>query len=330
MIDIRPKSLKRTMTDRLEVADRILNCERCELHARCTLPVPFHGPTPATIAVVGEAPGAQEDKAGQPFVGPAGQMIRKHLEAVGIDPEAICWINTASCFPHGTPQWDHVVACAENKRAQLELADPKWVLLLGKVALRGQNRDLEIKRVRGKAFLIDGRVNFVTYHPSAALRNGNYERAMVEDLQNFKAMIDGGRWTAHISDHCLVCGKWAEWFGEDGMALCLDHSPVPKRSPEVVAFEDPWERQTWNLLTAYLSDHELVFVDEFWVSPRVDQSAGVAALVPLFRRAAQLDLMRKTGRYRPSPVNNMAQRPVWRSCAYQGVLLAAESLPGGS
>lgn len=213
------------LSERLLVTEAVVSCERCELHAQCTAPVAFAGPTPARIAVIGEAPGRQEDEQGKPFVGPAGRMIRKHLGLVGIDPETVAWINTVSCFPHGTPSWENIDACAVNKAAQLDVADPQFVLLLGKVALKATMRTLEITRSRGRPFVIDDRVHFATYHPAAALRNGNYEAAMHDDLETFKAIVDAGSWFEFVPDTCCLCPVELQHFSDEGLGWCGLHAP---------------------------------------------------------------------------------------------------------
>lgn len=218
---------------RLAVMDQVVGCTNCELHSQCLGPVPFHGPTPTELVVLGEAPGKEEDEQCQPFIGRAGQMMRKHLRRIGMDDQKVTYINTASCFPHGTPEKEHIEACADNKRAQLDLADPQFVLVVGKTALFGQRPGVEFKRVRGSVFKDDaGRINFVTYHPSAALRNGNFEKTMGEDLDLFAELLRGERtWPTLIADRCTVCGRWPD--GEMGEMIdpdtalnyCEAHAP---------------------------------------------------------------------------------------------------------
>lgn len=222
------------LTGRLAVREHLLDCTRCELHTMGTGPVPFSGPTPAHIAMVGEAPGAQEDKAGKPFIGPAGELIRRHLVEVGIDPETVFIANTASCWPGTdvkTPQTAHVAACRVNKLAQLDLADPAWVLVLGAVALSGFRPDLKISKARGRPFkpAATDYVCFSTYHPAAALRQRIYEAQIHADLVVFKSMVDEGvaGWETHIGDVCIEagCSEWFYWIDDDGIPWCVKHMP---------------------------------------------------------------------------------------------------------
>jgi uracil-DNA glycosylase family 4 len=218
---------------RLDVFGQIVSCTRCELHAQCNGPVPFRG-NKARIAIIGEAPGNEEDLAGKPFVGPSGQLVDELLHDFALTEE-MGVLNTVSCAPHGTPTWDHVNACAENKRAQLEYLDPTWVLLLGQVALKAVRPDLAIKGMRGRPFMNDGRIHFATYHPAAALRNGNYRAALEADLETFGELVSLGpeRWTECIPDKCVECLNSAVWFGDEGLGWCRLHLP----SAYVDAFE---------------------------------------------------------------------------------------------
>lgn len=205
-----------TLDERLLVREAVVSCERCPLHESCTAPVPFVGMTPNDIVVVGEAPGKTEDREGKPFVGMAGEMIRSHLTDVGFIPENLGWLNTVSCYPNGTPKPEHIKACAVNKDAQLDLFDPKWVLLLGSVALKPFRSDLTIGNIHGYPFNNgDGRVYFPTYHPAYALRNSKGEAAMHADLVTFKAMIDSADPISAIPDRCVKCDELPCFYGED-------------------------------------------------------------------------------------------------------------------
>lgn len=217
------------MSARLELMDRVVSCTSCELHAQCTAPVFMSGPVPSRIAVLGEAPGEQEDQRGEPFVGPAGKMLRSHLEGAGIDLLSVAYVNTVSCFPHGTPTWDHINACAGNREDQLALTGAEWVLAVGKVATKALNPSLDMKHGRGRPWLQDGRVCMSTYHPAAALRNGNYEQAMQEDIQTFAEMVKAGpkRWLDWIPVSCSGCVKPMYWMQENGLCWCLECVPSP-------------------------------------------------------------------------------------------------------
>lgn len=215
------------MISRLELVEEILDCTSCELHAVGGGPVAFSAPTGATIVVVGEAPGRQEDVAGAPFVGPAGKLLREQLTLVGIDPEAVAYVNTVSCFPNATPALRHVQACSGLKEKQIAYVKPRWALLVGKVALQAIDPRLDIRHGRGRPFLSDGLPCFATYHPAAAMRNGKYLEQMQADLQMFARIVTRG---IEYPDDCSGCGDLAEFWSErDWLGWCESHVPDADR-----------------------------------------------------------------------------------------------------
>jgi uracil-DNA glycosylase len=210
------------------VREQILECTACELHTVGRGPVPFSGPTPAVLAVVGEAPGRQEDELGEPFIGPAGQLLRKALVDAGIPPATVFFCNPVSCFPDATPTKEHLHACATNLEAQLELAEPTWVLAVGNVALSTIRPDLRISRAHGHLFWPAGYGTFPawfpTFHPSAALRTARTETVMRSDIAKLAAMVGADRsgWTRFVSDDCLGCGTSPEEMADHDMWLTFD------------------------------------------------------------------------------------------------------------
>lgn len=212
---------------RLEVMEQVVTCESCPLHADVQGPVFMSGPTPARIAIVGEAPGEQEDKQGEPFIGPAGRKLRELLEGAGIDPTTVAFVNTVSCWPRGTPTWDHIHACSKNKIDQLALVDPEFVVPVGKVALKAFVPHLDIKHGRARPWKQDNRIHFATYHPAAALRNGNYEEAMERDLARLVELIAAPDWQKFIPDTCSGCANHdVVWFEDSGLGWCEVHLPA--------------------------------------------------------------------------------------------------------
>lgn len=215
------------MSPRLMVVDAVTSCTRCPLHEISSGPVAFKGPTPTAVCVVGEAPGEQEDLQGAPFVGPAGEMLSGHLISVGFDVEQVAFVNTVSCWPKATPEWEHIHACAVNKEAQLDLVNPTYVLAVGKVAVKAHDSRIEIKYGRGRPWQVDGRIWFATYHPAAALRNGLFERAMHEDLERFRELVDAGPkdWMRFGTDKCFACNNDLFWIEQSGLCFCEVHMP---------------------------------------------------------------------------------------------------------
>lgn len=214
---------------RLEVVAQILDCEACSLWKEANSPVPFSGPVEAKIAVVGEAPGAQEDKACKPFIGPAGEYLREKLTEAGFDTNELAFINTVSCFPFGTPTPENVAACAPNKRAQIELIEPEWVLLVGNVAIKAVYSALGVKHGRGRPFVIDGQRYFATYHPSAVLRDGRLSKPFGQDLKAFAELTRLSEWSSAIPDACSACPVDAIWIEDTGLGWCEVHMPADER-----------------------------------------------------------------------------------------------------
>lgn len=194
--------------NRLELRERILECEACDLHASSSGPVPFSGPTPAKFAIVGEAPGAEEDRGGAPFLGRAGQLLRHHLGEAGLDPARAFICNTVSCYPNGTPRPASIGACRQNLWDQLKLSQVGLILALGSVAMKSFRPDLNMTMAHGQTFALpDGRTVFTTFHPAAALRRTDWDEAMVADLARFGKAVEQGGWTGLTIELCAYCRK---------------------------------------------------------------------------------------------------------------------------
>lgn len=325
--------------NRLDVVNQVVSCTRCELHEQCTLPVALRG-EPGPVAIVGEAPGEQEDLQGQPFVGPAGKLLAQLLVEAEIT-EPVALVNTVSCFPHGPPTWDHVRSCETNKWTQLEYVNPRHVLLLGKVALKGMRPDLDLKRGRARPFLVRDYICYATYHPAAALRNHNYEETLRDELHLFRRLLDAEDWRVFIPGGCAACPIDAEWWEDSGLGWCRVHLPTQyvaaydarqavlaaeqdaarRRNAALIQVEqgaDPdWMATAWDALVHYLETHPEWFADDFWAATTVERPRESRALGPLVLRAAREGLMVKSGRFRKSVASNMTEKPIWESNVYR-------------
>ena len=123
---------------------------------------------------VGEGPGAEEDRQGQPFVGAAGQLLDKIIQAIGLQREQVYIANIVKCRPPGNrdPQPDEAAACRPYLDRQIDLVRPKVIVALGRVAAQALlGNDLPLGRMRGRWFAVRGVPTMVTYHPAALLRN---------------------------------------------------------------------------------------------------------------------------------------------------------------
>jgi len=210
--------------NRVEVKKQILTCQRCSLHATCTRPVPFRGPSPARIMVVGEAPGRQEDEQGSPFVGPSGQLLDRWLADSRVPIEDTALANAVSCYPNRTPTPHEVAACHPNLHDQMALARPEYVLVVGGVALSAWWKDQRIGVLRGRWWKgevdgLDYRPWFLaTWHPSAVLRNSTLGKEATADVFKFSLRVRFGGFIPPPFQ-CLNCEDfataWRNHKGED-------------------------------------------------------------------------------------------------------------------
>ncbi|MGH8143319.1 MAG: uracil-DNA glycosylase [Steroidobacteraceae bacterium] len=167
----------------------VLGCTRCALHAGRTQAVFGVGNPQADWMVIGEAPGAEEDRRGEPFVGPAGQLLDAMLRAIGLSRDENVFIaNVLKCRPPGNrdPRPEEAAACLPYLRRQIEHVRPRLLLAVGRVAaqnLLGTGQSLS--RLRGRVHRF-GELNtplVVTYHPAYLLRNPADKRKAWEDLK---------------------------------------------------------------------------------------------------------------------------------------------------
>jgi uracil-DNA glycosylase len=215
-----------------QIREQIKVCRACDLFQVGRGPIPFSGPAPNFLAVVGEAPGFQEDIEGQPFVGPAGTLLRECLRDASLNPDRITYVNTVSCYPKRTPNAAEINACSTNLLAQLEFTNPTWVVLLGNVALKAWRPDLGITRARGKVLYPPGRrwKMFVTFHPAFALRQYKGEQILRSDLVLLTEMMDAeeaDRVDQLADDSCVRCGATPDELGEHDECLRFDAWNVP-------------------------------------------------------------------------------------------------------
>jgi uracil-DNA glycosylase len=167
-------------------------CRACGLCEARQQAVPGVGAVPARWMVVGEAPGEQEDLQGEPFVGPAGQLLDAMLRAIGLDrratePERQVFIaNAVKCRPprNRNPDASELAACQPYLLRQIELVQPRAVLLFGRVAAQSLlGLDEPLGKLRGRVHrLADGRPAIVTYHPAYLLRQPQDKTKAWEDL----------------------------------------------------------------------------------------------------------------------------------------------------
>lgn len=167
---------------RAEIGD----CTACGLSEKRNKLVFGSGDPAADLMFVGEAPGADEDRIGDPFVGAAGRLLDKILAAAGISRDEVFITNVVKCRPprNRDPGVEEIVTCLPNLRRQIEIIDPKIICALGRFAAQTLlGRPSPIGRLRGAWHEFEGRRLLCTYHPSACLHNTTYKRPVWDDFQ---------------------------------------------------------------------------------------------------------------------------------------------------
>ena len=172
---------------------QINNCTNCVLHKGRNKFVFGSGNSNADVMVVGEGPGAEEDKQGLPFVGRAGKLLTDILKAIDFSRDDVYIANIVKCRPpdNRTPLPDEMETCLPYLKKQYEIIQPKLILCLGLTAAKGLLKKKEsLTSMRGKVFEFENAKVMITYHPAALLRNPNWKRPCWEDLQKFKQLYD--------------------------------------------------------------------------------------------------------------------------------------------
>ena len=170
----------------LAVRERLGECTRCKLAGGRTTLVFGVGDPGARLMFVGEGPGADEDVQGEPFVGKAGQLLTRMIEAMGFRREEVYIANVVKCRPPGNrdPEPDEIAACEPFLKAQIAAVRPKVVVALGRFAVQTLLRDsTPITRQRGRWREYEGVKLMPTFHPAYLLRNPPEKKKAWEDLQ---------------------------------------------------------------------------------------------------------------------------------------------------
>ena len=175
------------------IAETVAGCRRCPLYATAKHPVPGTGNPDADFMIVGEAPGANEDEQGVPFVGQAGQLLTKIIGAINLTREDVFIANVLKHRPPGNrnPLPEEVTACSPYLVRQIELVRPKVILALGTFAAQTLlETKTTIGKLRSQIHRYHGVPLIVTYHPAALLRNPAWKRPTWEDVQLARRILD--------------------------------------------------------------------------------------------------------------------------------------------
>lgn len=166
-----------------------LKCQNCNLYKTATNKVFGERNPHAEIMFVGEAPGAQEDKTGRPFVGAAGKLLDALLAQINLTRDDVYITNIVKCRPpnNRNPLPEEINACIGYLKKQIELINPEIIVTLGNVPARVLIKpNFFITKERGKIFGVDGRIIYPTFHPAAILRNPRRRILIEEDFKQIR------------------------------------------------------------------------------------------------------------------------------------------------
>ncbi len=185
---------EQSIVDLNTLMQQVRDCKQCALHQSRTQTVFGTGNPKARLFIVGEAPGADEDAQGEPFVGRAGQLLNAMLAAIGLQREQVYIANILKCRPPGNrdPKADEVASCSAYLDQQIKAVGPRLILAIGRVAAQNLLQvGTPIGKLRGHDFQYPGSQIpvRVTYHPAYLLRSAREKRKAWEDLKQVAAML---------------------------------------------------------------------------------------------------------------------------------------------
>jgi DNA polymerase len=172
---------------------QIQNCQKCSLAHHRRHFVFGAGNPEARLILIGEAPGEEEDRVGEPFVGKAGQLLDRILAAIDFERDEVFIANILKCRPpqNRDPMEEEIRQCMPHLLGQIEIIRPRIILTLGRVAAQGLLATSEsLTRLRGREHCFHNIPMLVTYHPAALLRNPEWKRHTWEDVKQLRYMYD--------------------------------------------------------------------------------------------------------------------------------------------
>lgn len=183
--------------DWFSLREQVKQCRQCGLRSGCRQTVFGVGNQQADMLVIGEAPGADEDQQGEPFVGRAGQLLNAMLQAMGFKRESVFIANIVKCRPPNNrdPKPEEALACQPYLMRQLELIQPRLILSVGRISAQNLlNTDIPVGKLRGRVHAFgERRVPLVvTYHPAYLLRSPEQKGKAWQDLQLALSVLNLG------------------------------------------------------------------------------------------------------------------------------------------
>lgn len=186
-----------TQMDWSSLGKAVAACTACDLHRTRTQTVFGTGDIQAQWMIIGEAPGADEDRQGEPFVGRAGRLLNTMLQAIGLKREQVYIANILKCRPPNNrdPRLEEVECCESYLQRQIQLIEPRVILAVGRIAAQSLLKTVTpIGRLRGQRHRLPGsQISVVvTYHPAYLLRSPQQKRRAWEDLCLARSVVEGG------------------------------------------------------------------------------------------------------------------------------------------
>src|SRR3954454_11520446 len=192
--EVRPLTIALTPVEGLAaIRADIGDCTRCKLHTLGRTQIVFGVGNPeANLMFVGEAPGRDEDLQGYPFVGRAGQLLTKIIEAIALKREDVYIANVINCRPpeNRNPEPEEVASCEPFLFRQIDIIKPKVIVALGKFGAQSLLRTNDaITKIRGREYKYRDAILIPTYHPAYLLRNPSAKREVWEDMKRVRAIL---------------------------------------------------------------------------------------------------------------------------------------------
>ena len=180
------------MNQELEIVKQnVIKCIKCDLCKTRTNSVPGKGNFQSKVIFVGEAPGRNEDKTGEPFVGVAGKKLSEALEEAGISRDEVYITNIVKCRPpnNRVPSTNERNTCQEYLKLEISIIKPKIICLLGNTAFNSILGGSEITKFRGKVVQKENQLYFLTIHPAATIYNQKLVSVLKEDIIKLFSLI---------------------------------------------------------------------------------------------------------------------------------------------
>jgi DNA polymerase len=174
-----------------QIKQNVIKCTKCELHKTRTNSVPGKGNFKSDVIFVGEAPGRNEDKHGEPFIGAAGKRLNLALEMAGISRDDVYITNIVKCRPpnNRVPNTDERSTCQEYLKEEISIIKPKIICVLGNTAFNSILGGSEITKFRGKIIRKNNQLYFITIHPAATIYNQKLIDVLNEDITKLFELI---------------------------------------------------------------------------------------------------------------------------------------------